>query len=205
MSDPAVDQLHQGGAYDYSHPGRLDNNGGVRDGAPYHHQNLHNTNNNNPWNDDTTPLMNNDGVVAHTNNSNHPTPINRGKQASNRASGARGVMVGGGGGKLPKDLNMHKLFGAVKQTIGGGGGGNNNNNIHGGGGIWGVHSLAHHVDFASNCRLTTGKCNSNKVLPLEFEHGYHNSYTYNCQQRWGYVLFNSVAGSGFYQWTLPLR
>jgi hypothetical protein len=141
MSDPAVDQLHQGGAYDYSHPGRLDNNGGVRDGAPYHHQNLHNTNNNNPWNDDTTPLMNNDGVVAHTNNSNHPTPINRGKQASNRASGARGVMVGGGGGKLPKDLNMHKLFGAVKQTIGGGGGGNNNNNIHGGG-AYGVSTLS---------------------------------------------------------------
>jgi hypothetical protein len=140
MSDPAVDQLHQGGAYDYSHPGRLDNNGGVRDGAPYHHH--QNINNNNPWNDDTTPLMNNDGVVAHTNNSNHPTPINRGKQAGNRASGPRGVMVGGGGGKLPKDLNMHKLFGAVKQTINGGGGGNNNNNNTHGGGAYGASTLS---------------------------------------------------------------
>lgn len=136
MSDPAVDQMHQGGAYDYSHPGRLDNNGGIREGAPYHHhQNLHNANNQNPWNDDTTPLMNNDGVAA---NANHPTPISRGKQAGNRTSGTRGVMLGGGGGggKLHKDLNMHKLFGAVKQTIGGG-----NNNTHGGG-AYGVSSLS---------------------------------------------------------------
>ncbi len=131
MSDPAAEQQQQQvGAYDYSHPGRMDNNG-MRDGAPYQYHN----NNNNPWSDDTTPLMNNHNNEVGMPNPNYPNNgINKGKQASNNrtaGAGGGGVVVGGGGGKLHKDLNMHKLFGAVKQTIGGG---NNNNQ----GGAYGV-------------------------------------------------------------------
>mmetsp|Transcript_20753 Transcript_20753/g.29591 ORF Transcript_20753/g.29591 Transcript_20753/m.29591 type:complete len:567 (+) Transcript_20753:168-1868(+) len=115
-ADPADMQQHNNnGAYDYSHHSRMVSDNGLRDGAPYHQQ----------WASDemsTTPLMMEGGGGGLPNNNNTNMKNNTNNNNNNNKNRS------GGGGKLHKDLNMHKLFGAVKQTIGATG--NTNNATH---------------------------------------------------------------------------